>query len=368
MIEVSDIAAVDATADNADARRNALANCWTLRGIDLLNENTRESLTESLRCFEEAIVLRRSLPVMGNPWFCYGLTAGWMNRGDALTRLGDDLAEAVRSYDEALALLRTMPIDADQRFRTRLAIAWMNRGLTLQEQGTLESLAEAIHSFEEAIAAPGHSLAAGREENRPILACAWMNRGNALLRLSPPEALAVRDSVEQALALVAETEKHDLLAAETGLKARYILCQATVEVLAADPSLSPTAAADLLAVATDAVDDGLALAWEWEACGVTRFRDLVSGLFCFGARAYQLHQPHFLMKFLLNGLDPKQSRGAFADHPEMHRAASEAIRSTFGEILRDGFDVLGFDRLLARLQELRVTEARLAQLRTCHLA
>ena len=55
---------------------------------------------------ERAIELRRSLPLEGNPWYRYVLAAGWMNRGDALTRLGspENLVEAVRSYDEALVI------------------------------------------------------------------------------------------------------------------------------------------------------------------------------------------------------------------------------------------------------------------------
>ena len=85
-----------------------MASGWMKRGIALLNENTTASLTNSLRWFEGAIELRRTLPLDENSWYRYVLAAGWMNRGDALTRLGstENLAEAVRSYDRALVLLR----------------------------------------------------------------------------------------------------------------------------------------------------------------------------------------------------------------------------------------------------------------------
>ena len=46
------------------------------------------------------------------------------------------------------------------------------------------------------------------------------------------------------------------------------------------------------------------LARHWEARGEGRFHDLAGELFRFGARVYQMHQPHFLSEFLLENLDP----------------------------------------------------------------
>ena len=43
-----------------------MASGWMKRGIALLNENTKESLTASLHWFEGAIELRRSLPLQEN--------------------------------------------------------------------------------------------------------------------------------------------------------------------------------------------------------------------------------------------------------------------------------------------------------------
>ncbi|MEI9960210.1 MAG: hypothetical protein WDM76_03475 [Limisphaerales bacterium] len=59
------------------------------RGIVLLNANMPASLAEAVQCFDRAIELRRTLPLHENLLFRYGLAAGWMNRGDALTRLGE---------------------------------------------------------------------------------------------------------------------------------------------------------------------------------------------------------------------------------------------------------------------------------------
>ena len=333
------------------------------RGIALLNENTTASLTDSSRCFERAIELRRTLPLAENSWYRYVLAAGWMNRGDALTRLGstENFQEAVHSFDEALTLLRTLELESDPLFRKRRALAWMNRGLALQEQETSVSLRAALASFDEAIA-----VLREREfpEYRPILACALTNRGNALLRITPPAPDLARESVEQALALVAGAEEQELLAAETGLKARHILCRAIAIQLADRESKIPLE--DLVAAATDAVDDGMKLARNWEARGERRFRDLAGELFRFGARAYQMHQSHFLTEFLLENLDPSQSHDAFPVDPKMHAAAGEAIARAFAELQREGFRSLNtpsFDRFLKTLRRLRITQTRLDELR-----
>jgi hypothetical protein len=346
--------------------RNAMASGWMKRGIVLLNENTTASLTASLVWFEGAIELRRSLPLEGNPWYRYVLAAGWMNRGDALTRLGlaENLAEAVCSYDHALILLRTLDLESNPLFRKRLALAWMNRGITLQEQGTAVSLDAAAESFEEAITVLRNPRALEEAAHRPILACALTNRGNALLRILPGAPALARESAEQALVLVAGVEEQDLLAAETGLNARHVLCRAVASQLAG--SIGPMARENLVAAATDAVDDGMKLARHWEARGERRFRDLAGELFRFGARVYQTHQSHFLTEFLLENLDPGHSHDAFPIDSKMHATAGEAISGALAEIHRDGFRSLNtphFDRFLKTLRQLWNTQTRLDELR-----
>lgn len=344
-----------------------MASGWMKRGIALLNENTTASLTASLPWFEGAIELRSTLPLHKNSWHRYVLAAGWMNRGDALTRLGsaENLAEAVRSYDRALALLQTLELESNPLFRKRLALAWMNRGISLQEQGM--SMSSALASFDEAIAFLRDPGALEDADNRPILACALMNRGNAVLRLTPPLPARARESAEEALALIAGAEEEDLLAAETGLKARHILCRAIAFQLA--DRTTAMVPEDLVAAATDAVDDGMKLARHWEARGEPRFRDLAAELFRFGACAYQMHQSHFLTEFLLENLDPSESSDAFPADPKMHATAGEAIARAFAGIQRDGFQALNtprFDRFLKTLRQLRATEARLGELRRFH--
>ncbi len=108
------------------------------------------------------------------------------------------------------------------------------------------------------------------------------------------------------------------------------------------------------------------LARYWEARGERRFRDLARELFRFGARAYQMHQSHFLTEFLLENLDPCHSRDAFSVDPGMHAAANEVIARAVTEIQSDGFRSLNtphFDRFVKTLRQLRVTKTRLNELR-----
>lgn len=348
--------------------RNEMASAWTKRGIALLNENTTASLTESLHCFDRAIELRRSPPLRETPWYRYLLAGGWMNRGDALTRLGvpENLAAAVRSYDQALALLQTLDLTSDPRFRKRLALAWMNRGVTLQAQGTALSVRDALGSFDEAIALC-RDPAVIDAESRTILVCGLTNRGNALILIQPAAPALARTSVEEALALIAGVEQQELSAAETGLKGRHILCRA-IALQIAERSAT-TVSEDLVAVVTDVVDDAMTLARFWEARGERRLRDLAEELFRFGARAYQIHQPHFVAEFLLENLDPRQTAGGvFPTDQKLHSAASETIASALAAIQREGFRSINtprFNRFLERIRQLRIAQTRLDEL---HLA
>jgi hypothetical protein len=332
----------------------------------LLETGTPSSLRDAVDCFNAAIALRQQLPLAANPWFRYGLIAGWLNRGDALTRLGSpaQLVEALQSYDEALTELRQLPMHASPLFVKRLAIAWLNRGVTLLAFDTASTTAEAAASFAEAVAAAKNFAAQTPAEGQLLLAGAWANRGNALIRLRPPDALAARDAAQEALALPVLPERTEVAAAEVMFKALHVLCQALAELLAKAETGS-AARDEFLAAATDAVDRGLALARHWQARGETRFNAAMTDLFRFGCRAYQLHQPHFLTEFLLENLDPAQADQTFAANLPMHTSAVEALWQALGALHRDSFRHLNtpqFAPTLELFRELRVTRDRLAAL------
>ena len=345
--------------------RDAEANQHLLRGLTLLEANTPASLSEAVSCFDVAIALRSQLPLAGNPWFRYGLIAGWLNRGDALTRLGStkNLVEALAAYDEALLHLRELPMAESPLFVKRLAIAWLNRGITLLKQKLPDTIRHATDCFSEAIAAAKNFQSLSPEEGRILLAGAWFNRANALIQLQPPQAEAARAATKPALSLCAGIEIENVAAAEISLQARHVLCQALAQLLG-DPDAVATQRDVWLAEATDAVDSGMALARHWEAQGVRQFRAAAADLFRFGCRVYQIHQPHFLTEFLLENLDPAQSPDALRT-AELHASAAEALWRSLAALHRDGFKTMNtpqFETMLEQLRELRITGERLAEL------
>jgi hypothetical protein len=329
------------------------------RGIALLNENTTGSLTEAVGFFDRALAIRRAVIEPGDHWQAYLTAASWMNRGDALTRLAQ-IAGAVRSYDEALTLMRAVPLEADPLYRRRLAIAWMNRGISLHQQGTAAAWAEAVQSFERGI-----EVVREHPEHSSLLACAWMNRGNALLRTAPPQSAEARASAVAALDILVATEERDLLAAETALKARYIICQAIAELLAEKPATD--GAADLISAATDAVEEGMRLARDWEKRGETSFRSLLGDFFRFGVAIYREHQSRFLAEFVLENLDPARSPTSLPENREMYVLAARALTAVADELRTDGFAAVNtprFDRHLETLRARQWIEERLRTLGT----
>ncbi len=322
----------------------------------LMKEGMRlrdEAPAEALDCFNRALDLRRRLPTDEVPVLRYDLAACWLNRAEALLRVGSQATvagdwggAALQSYDEALALLRTLPLDDDPRFARRLAIAWQNRGRLL---GLLASRApggrdtpKAIASFMEAMTVLERhgALVSDRQQ---LLAAIWMNTANAWMLDAQEQAqqqahehrhehehgheheiaaAQAADAARQAIALVEALEHEDADAAEVGLHARHVLCRAlAATTLAAEPATD--VASDDVHAATDLADDSLTLVEHWESRGVSRFRALAADFFRFGAQVYAIHQPRFLPEFLQEHLDPARSSQDYVDSPDMQDAAQD---------------------------------------------
>ncbi len=280
---------------------NAQASTLMKRGIRLLNETGPEAAGAALLCFDRALKLRLQLPFETAPRLRYGLAACWLSRADALMRLGEahQIVAAVAAFDAAVVLLRGLPLTADPRYPRRLAIAHQNRGLALHAQGAPARLA-AIAAFTDAIAVLDHEAAAGIGDRRYLQAAVWVNLANVWVSDDAVTSGALaRDAARRAIALVAELEAHDLDAAEVGLRARHVFCQA----LATDLSSNVGTMSDNVHDATDMVDDGLNLVRQWKSEGGRRLGHLADDLFRFGARVYALYQPHFLGEFLSENLD-----------------------------------------------------------------
>ena len=294
------------------------------QGMDLMADPRPEAASEALAYFDRALAIRESLPLETSPLLRFGVAACWLNRADALMRLGGQpqVSEAIRSCDEGIQVLRTLPLGEDARFPRRLALALHNRALF--RQGSSAG-GDPLVDFEEALAVLKSEDAAAIEDLPYLLAVVWTNLAHALAVEGSPEA-AVRAcaAASQAIVLVSEVEGEAPGAAEVGLKARHALCRALAQRLSAGPAADTTALADVHE-ATDAVDEGLALVRRWEQRGVAAFRGTAVDLFRFGLNVYLVYQPQFLQEFLNENLDPAASSDGYATDPDIVAAAKEVV-------------------------------------------
>ena len=329
------------------------------KGIALLNSTSRQGWTESLVYFDEALAIRRALPPSADSWAAYVLAASWMNRGDALTKLGggDNLREAVRSFDEALAVLATVSIDQNPLYGRRLAIAWINRGLALQEQGVPEALAAARKSFE-----AGIEVVEARPDLNQVAACGWMNHANVLMRIDPPEPVEAILSAELALALLAIEEESDVAAAETAVHARHVLCQALAQRLIEEESRRGEHAAAALIV----VEAGLKAVRSWTERAEARFGAVVSQLFRFGLTLVEQYRPDQLAPYIIEGL-PAVGTTCAPHAIAAHEAAVESLAKVWRGLEKEGFAGINtsrLDRWIETLRGLRFADGRLRELKT----
>jgi hypothetical protein len=297
---------------------DAQASSFMQEGIRLVQSGND---ADAIPYLDRALQLRRRLPTEV-PRHAYGLAACWLNRAEALTRLGvDHHAQALHSYDEALALLSPLPLGGDARFSKRLAIAHQNRALVLAAQNP-PATAEAIAALAGAIAILDRAEEMDAPGRDYLLAVVWMNLANIHASEDTIVSdLAARQAALRALALVKAHEHENTASAEAGLKARHVLCQIAGRRLS-DQAKSGTVLGDV-SEATDLAEEGLTLVREWERRGVDCFRSLASDLFRFGARVYAHYQPHFLHEFLSEQLDPGQSANSYVHSREMQDAMRE---------------------------------------------
>jgi len=304
---------------------DAQASVLMKRGIALMAEERAGAASEALACFDEALDLRSGLPLEESSMLRYGLAACWLNRADALMRLGGgpQVAEAVRSCGEAITQLRALPLADDPRFSRRLAMAHHNRGMFLLAHGGTR--AEAVGEFLASIAVLEHDDARQIEDRRQLLAVAWMNLAGLQASDDTDEsAAAARAAAARVLGLVDGLEDQDLSAAEVGLHARHALCRTYAGRLDSMGGTADTMPEDVHE-ATDAVDEGLALVRQWEQKGVTRFRRIAADLFLFGARVYLRYQPQFLEEFMNENLDPARSSMGFVEDPELQAVVQDVV-------------------------------------------
>jgi hypothetical protein len=145
-----------------------------------------------------------------------------------------------------------------------------------------------------------------------------------------------------------------------GLRARRALVVAAGDLLAvAERHGRPTAA--LASEATDAIDDGLAIARAFEESGVSRLRSLAVRLFRLGSQLYGNHQPQFLGEFVLETLGSP----ALAGDVDFQRIAAEGLAATLRRLQGPRLILGGTseaEQLLATARSLRAAQVQVSLL------
>lgn len=349
--------------------RNLLAAAWMRRGVVLLIFSSEQSLPESIRCFDEAIRLRRELlSAHKHPALVHAQASTFLGRGDALARQGGEtnLRQALISYDEAVALLATLPVRQSPQLMAQIIAAHGSRAAVYEALRAPDAIAQAVQVHRGIAELIRGTPAEKHPDFRLHLGAAHANAANLLLVADAPsfDPAAARTESEQALAAVEGLERDNPVAGEIAIKARRGVCRSIAALI--ETRGNSTAPREFLNAMTDAADEALALARQWEAKGVARFRPLAIELFGFGANLYVRHQPHFLAEFVLDNLDPEQSADAFKNCPQMHGLATALVGDALRHFERDRMittETKDVDRQIEIMQGLRHAAERLAALK-----
>lgn len=376
-------------------KRGHLLESWAATGVGM------QAVMEALRGYDRAVtLLQKPGPAKADDSL---LAGAWMNRGNALQRLGSETsrADSVRSYDRAIVLLAGATSEAVEEAAMARAVtlgaAWLNRGAACRRGDGEAARAEAARSFERAITelAP---LADAHPAARRNLASAWTNLGllrqenkdapgavaahEAALRIvgggdeiraSGNDLAALRLNLGQArraasghaaalelfrdvVASLAPREATDAAAADLGLRARHAACVTLGEQLAAEGEEVTEATRARLGEAATLVEEGLVLARAWATRGGVG-SEPGARVFEFGAWLYRSYGQGQLAPYLQAHLEP-----ADPWRVEIARAAVALARQ---EIMQKGFEQLmgeAAERVAAELADLREVEDRLRAL------
>lgn len=308
---------------------DARASVFMKRGMALVTERTVPALREALDCFAQAIALREQIPLDVVPGYRYGLAAGWMNRAEAFTALGDPESRqhAVDAYDRALDILAPLSL-LNSRIRRRAIIAHQNRGLALVAVARPDDAVDALQS---AAAIADDTTVAWPADVTDLRAAVWSNLGKAWLESARRDAAQeARRAARHALGAidVARVET-DVDVATAALMARHVWCRAVAQLLAEDTAMDGPSALPLVHEATDAVDEGLAIARAWEQRGVDRLRTMATDLVRFGIRVYQRYQPQFFDEFVAEHFTAAGAASAWLGSADMRAAALESLWLSF---------------------------------------
>lgn len=319
--------------DQKPSWRQDLAEVCTQRGVALLHLATPQSLQQAVTCFDRAIEFRQSVRPADNPWNRYGLMAAWMNRGDALHRLGGQTHAALAAYDQAFQLFHGLPLAEHPLFTRRFLVACLNRCAILLDRNGPGDPTAALRDCDAALSRmPASSDETSQEKT--LRASIWASRAAACARLATVDSsLDARQASHHALSLIKTVEREDAQAADAGLIARHALCAAVARLVTSnvDSALRENLVSEVMA----AINEGLDLARSWERRGPLRYHEQVTEIFRFGARLTEQYQPHQLGRFFLSQIDARYTSDRQAWRPEFHAFAIHALETSMERLLKE---------------------------------
>jgi len=316
------------------------ANLKTYLGLTCLQGDDAITWQKAALYFDQAIELhhRAGLEDIASRW---GLSAAWMNRGDALGRIGgvENWEEKLRSNHLAGELLRDFPLDENPAYRTRVALCAMNQAdacLELARRLGQNRSEEVIGYFQAAIDTLRQGAARGVEESRRVLAVALSNLARARFVLGLSDNELPEGEVREALSLLDQgaVDSLDPELVVLALTARATLCQILVQGEDAPPRWIEV---------SELAEEGLDLARRFIATGGDQrsVDSIMTELFRSGAEAYLHGQPHFLVEYLLEYLDPAKESAFLASRLNCHEIAVETLWAGSAQIQENGFLGMG---------------------------
>ncbi|WP_438480014.1 hypothetical protein [Oleiharenicola lentus] len=301
------------------------------------------------------------------------LAVALMNQGHAQQLTGEPAAiqAAIGSYEQAIAILRALPYQQNPQLANSLGAAWMNRGQLLHRLRSDAQIAPAIESFNEALNVlhPLLALPDLPTSSSQLPASPWVRRNfagtllnRACLLQDLSEHRAALADARGALQLAGPHERTELIDADLALKLRRVACDAIGQLV---PVLPAAEQAELASVASDLVDDGLAVAREWAAKGETALLPIHVRLFRFGAQLYRVNQPHFLAEFLAEEID------SAAPSPEVLAIVNENLDLALQTRSPEQFLTVGdaaSERHLQTARDLKALREKIPSLSAPHLS
>ncbi len=332
------IAILEATDDGDESVKQRIANLWTCCGLSALSGTSKESWERAIEHFDKAISIRDKTPdpALSDLW---GLSASWLNRGDALSRLGgeENLNLSLEAAQKAARILESFDLGENPPFRTRMALAWMNQGaayIQLTSEYGRNHRDDTFKAYETAIDILRPGADSGIPESKRVLAVTLTNLSRARLQLggqSPESGVA---EAREVIALISGNEVDDHEMANLGITARIALCR-SLELLEQD---NP----EELEM-TDIAEEGLSVALKVRKNAGKMFlsEGAVGELMRCGAEAYLKHSPHFLTDYLMEFLTPDENDNHLADVGACHEVAVQVLWQGIAELQEKGFQDIG---------------------------